>query len=413
MQFSDKFKAIEKQSNFANIIKDKRKSVYLVAIKRGENVIGQGTAWVVGPGLLATNAHVVEGLENAIEESPELQAVVISSESPNHYQHVVTSMRKHPHYNAFWEHQSSIVRLMENNQELDLVPGYDVGLLEVDNAELLAEPLVLADSQQLTQLDSGERISFVGYPLQDAVGGGTSFSTPTPQMQFGTITSLTDYFLVKESAARNHLIQHNLPGHGGASGSPIFNQNGEVIALYSAGNIVFVNGHRIATGIGVNFGQRADVLRELMNDQVEATTQQRMAFWGERLARYKTPMEVIYQEWMDSIDPQQHANIKLVQTYAGALSYDENVDAFTYKMTLPNVDNEQLLIVAQSTNGNDIDLAVTDSNLNILYRDKEPEPYATINVEPSYEFEADNEYSVYVLGEDESVTFEIKIYSLN
>lgn len=412
-QFNDKFQVIEKQSNFANIVKDKRKSVYLVAIKRGDDVIGQGTAWVVGPGLLATNAHVVEGLEEALKESPDLQAVVVSSVSPTHYQHTVLEMKKHPHYNAFWEHQSAIVRVMENNQKLDLVPGYDVGLLKVDNPDLLSEPLTIAGQQQLTKLDSGERISFVGYPLEDAVGGGTSFSTPTPQMQFGTITSLTDYFLVKEAPARNHLIQHNLPGHGGASGSPIFNQNGEVIALYSAGNIVFVNGHRIATGIGVNFGQRADVLSELINDQVEGTAQQRMEFWGERLARYKTPMEVIHLEWLDTIESIHHPDIELVHEHTGALTFDESIETYRYKIALPNTKSAlEMLIVAQSTNGKDVDLAITDKDLNIIARDKEPEPYANITLEPEYDLDSNKEYFLYVLGEDETVTFDLKIYSL-
>jgi len=58
-------------------------------------------------------------------------------------------------------------------------------------------------------------------------------------MQTGIITAVTDYWGSQADEGDRLLVQHNLPSTGGASGSPIFDQNGEVVAVLCAGNITY------------------------------------------------------------------------------------------------------------------------------------------------------------------------------
>ena len=56
-------------------------------------MLGQGTAWVVGDGLLATNAHVVEGLREAIADGDgTITGLVVSPSAPEHVQHNIINL---------------------------------------------------------------------------------------------------------------------------------------------------------------------------------------------------------------------------------------------------------------------------------------------------------------------------------
>lgn len=67
-------------------------------------------------------------------------------------------------------------------------------------------------------------------------------------------------------------MQHNLGATGGASGSPIFNAKGEIVAILNAGNIIgsvsFESGNvvRAPSSVMVNFAQRVDLLRDIWPD---------------------------------------------------------------------------------------------------------------------------------------------------
>jgi len=58
-------------------------------------------------------------------------------------------------------------------------------------------------------------------------------------MQTGIITAVTDYWGSQADEGDRLLVQHNLPSTGGASGSPIFDQNGDVVAVLCAGNTTY------------------------------------------------------------------------------------------------------------------------------------------------------------------------------
>lgn len=410
--FSEKFDQVANQPEFRDVLRPLRKSVYLVVLRKGDRTLGNGTAWVVAPGVLATNAHVAEGLQKAMEGDEEMIPYVVSNEGPDHRKHRITDMAVHPHYTAFAEHQRNALAVTDWNSNLNLVPGYDVALLRVEGAEDLAPPLKLAEPSTLLGLDSGEEVGFIGYPLEDAVGGGTNYNQPTPQMQMGAVTSVTDYFMVGGDSGRNHLIQHNLPAHGGASGSPIFNAAGDVVALFNAGNVVAVNGHRIGTGIGVNFGQRVDVLTELLENRVEAITEARTGFWGNRLAQYRTPMDVMLENWRANLSEENRSRIVTLFDGEGELKVNRGIRGKSWRFDVPARSDAQMFVVAQSLDGKDIDLVVANGTGNVLARDAQPNPYPALLMTDGQNFKAGNNHIVVVFGGEVGVTFKIKVYAL-
>ena len=85
----------------------------------------------------------------------------------------------------------------------------------------------------------------------------------------GTINAMSDWWLGDSGPEANKLIRHDLGATGGASGSPLFNKNGQVIGLVNAGNIIKVieftkNGKptivRSPNAVMINFGIRVDLL---------------------------------------------------------------------------------------------------------------------------------------------------------
>jgi S1-C subfamily serine protease len=109
--------------------------------------------------------------------------------------------------------------------------------------------------------------------MEGLSGGGTDFRNPVATMQSGIVTSLTDWWVGGGSFEKTKLVQHNLGATGGASGSPIFNADGKVVGILSAGNIigqVQIDGNgdtqviRAPSAAMINFAQRVDLLNDLL-----------------------------------------------------------------------------------------------------------------------------------------------------
>ncbi len=215
---------------------------------------GIATAWAVEPRLFATNSHVVESVD-AVLEAGGSAFIVINRSGEQRLR--ITGTRMHPRYgkpHTGFEGQEAAV------------PAFDVGLLmtETDAPEVFE----IADQDELGTVDSGYRIGYLGFPMEGMAGGGASVRNPVATMQSGIVTAATDFWLGKAEYSQRLLIQHNLGAAGGASGSPIFNAEGEVVGILSAGNIsgVLQNGESIArvpSGVMVNFAQRIDMLRDI------------------------------------------------------------------------------------------------------------------------------------------------------
>ena len=267
-------------ANLAAIIEKNKESVYLVSIQLPSGTrLGGGTASVVrlpdGTKALATNSHVAD-IVNDLSD-PRLagaKLVVVQPKGPDYTALTVTRVQKHPGYDAFnaWQEKYFYKAQTLSAARMEFVPGFDVALLYVDEPEKLGEPLTYAPREQIENLKAGEQLVLIGYPMEQLKG--TDAARPEPTSQTGIITSVTTFFLSKENAKHDLLVQHSVPATGGASGSPMFNTKGEVVAFLNAGNIILYQTPdggtmRQPSGALVNYAQRADMLLDLAEGKAD------------------------------------------------------------------------------------------------------------------------------------------------
>jgi predicted component of type VI protein secretion system len=232
--------------------------VVVVPTPNGERSAPIATAWAVGAHTFATNAHVAQPVKDALAKGDAVFVVI--NKNPN-LRYKVVSAEPHPKFGQ---------KTVDAEGKDPAIAPYDVGLLTVNETLTARAPMASAD--ELAQLDSGERIAYLGFPMEGLAGGGVDIQNPVATMQSGIVTSVTDYWLSKADAAHRLLIQHNLGATGGASGSPVFNTRGEVVGILCAGNIIgqvdVDTGQetRAPSGVMINFAQRVDVLNDLLQD---------------------------------------------------------------------------------------------------------------------------------------------------
>ena len=203
----------------------------------------------------------------------------------------------------------------------------------------------LARDNVLATLHAGEPIAFVGYPAENLVS--FDVNAPTPTSQVGIITSVRNFFLTAEGGPAQ-LIEHSLPSAGGASGSPIFDAHGQVIALLSGGNNIASKDGRIPNAALVNFAQRVDLLRDLVDDKANGQLVGDKRMWADAIARWSRTPESIAAIYAKSFEATEGtlANFmregqtgaadplfdqRSAQTYDFAVTADKNylVTAFT------------------------------------------------------------------------------------
>ncbi len=274
--------------DFTAVFEQSKASVYLVVqLDKNGNATNSATAWVVakpdGQKVLATNSHVA-ALYYELTQIPELAGgkLVVRSQVPPYDEIEIIEAIQHPGYNAFDQMYQALIPQFNNGEVTPfyVAPSYDVALLIAKEPERLAAPLTLATMEELNQLKPGQPVAFIGYPARNLIG--FDMEQPTSTFQQAVITSLTSFFLTKDEMGSGQLVQHSLPATGGASGSPIFNAAGHVVALLNAGNVDEVGNPLAAL---VNYGQRADLLRELLEDTAATRMVDYQASWQTAVQR--------------------------------------------------------------------------------------------------------------------------------
>ena len=260
-----------------------RPSVYLVAIRTPTGTLrGMGTASVVrlpdGTKALATNGHISEPVREILAKGgASVDVVAVQPLGPDYPKLRVVRAVTHPAYLEFekWALRLGALRLESRVRDVKVIPiGYDVGLLYVAEPDRLGEPLELASREEMEALDSGAPLAMTGYPMQEL--SGTDIERPEPNAHVGIVTAVTTFYLFRGAAADNLLIQHSLPTAGGASGSPIFNAKGLVVGYHNATNAP----RGFPTSSMINYGQRADMLLDLMSGAADAKMPEYRRQWA-------------------------------------------------------------------------------------------------------------------------------------
>ena len=263
-------------------------SVYLVLTQNSQSGTfqPQGTAWVVDQqqGILATAGHVAELFDRAKKGQ-----MIARSRGAVHGDFVIKDVEIHPGYKIAsrlrrqGQLPSADSRAQSSQPTTSPIAFCDVALLYVDNTAGLAAKLPLANSQTLGALKAPDLIGFIGYLIDN--NAGFNPDSPESDLDSGSIAQLTDYFDAATAPPEQQLlIHHRIATAGGASGSPILDPQGNVVAVQSAGNYIFELGARIPTGD--RYAQRADLVSELLAGEADSAQAMRTDQWIVKLDHY-------------------------------------------------------------------------------------------------------------------------------
>lgn len=391
--FEDIYKTID--TDIGQLASKWSSSVYLVLLKSENGESPMGTAWVAADNALATNSHVAQ-IFNDIPEGSDFQFVVRSTVAP-YKEHVINRVAMHPAYSAFgkaWQ-QAAPKQIGANGmvESVNFIPGYDVALLYPESIEGLAKPMVLADQTTLTNLTSGLEVAYIGFPMEGVMK--QVFTQPTPTIQVANITSITDFFRGQAPFSAAQMIQHSLPAIGGASGSPIINSKGEVIALLNAGNVAGVNdkGERIPNAVAINYAQRVDLLTPLLEHGDDFSIDEIFAKWESGFARFSDNQEVaaviekgiskeIRKGWLEYLGTDKAVAVLNQAVTIHKNKRVGNVPATLVEFTAPKTGN--YLVLAVDAQEGDIDLfagEIKDGKLSQLNRNNKSDFYPNFNIE--------------------------------
>jgi pSer/pThr/pTyr-binding forkhead associated (FHA) protein/S1-C subfamily serine protease len=225
-------------------------SVFLCVARTKEGA-GFGTAFAVREnGVLATNAHVVQMFTRDANK-------------------LVVQNRTGQVFNV-------IDRV--SNPDFKGVNSPDVGLLRIDLKGMKLRPLPLASDDELQKLRIGMQLGTLGYPGELAESYFASFDEKNKRFKSavatfkdGWISQITNYNGEVADFFTSRRIQHSASLTGGTSGSPMFTQDGKVVALNNSSlDIVAGQGARklqTKSAAQIGYAVRVDELRRFLERQ--------------------------------------------------------------------------------------------------------------------------------------------------
>jgi hypothetical protein len=269
------------KQNFRGADTDRLKSAAYLVVMQDPSAVGAGakqglaigTAWPVAKGVFATNAHVALSLNLTGDKKYLLRA---PGQTDGGF--AVTATRVFPDYEPFFKFldERPIGAFSPGTfNKFEPVGSYDVALLKADTGNADLPILQPASPEEILALKPGAPLAYAGYPIEGTVDQGTAHASPNPELKFGNISSLSDFFLFPTDPAHSQLVHHSLPTAGGASGSPIIDTSGHVVAILSGGNNTLTASidpttqeekkARMTNAVQTNFAQRIDLLVALLD----------------------------------------------------------------------------------------------------------------------------------------------------
>ena len=200
---------------------------------------------------LWTNAHVVQAVEKTLEldilagRNPEAIAFRSGSTYSGRDLYVIPDPGFiHPAY--------------DSTEAVGDTP--DVGVFFLDD-HVSEQGLSILPREHVDGLRIGQPIATFGFPGELRFTGGDDDGRVTATFKDGTISALR----LRGSGDAEHVsVQYNFNATGGTSGSPVFDQEGWVVAVNFSGietRVIDTDGDPVRIGLGsLDFGMRVDAL---------------------------------------------------------------------------------------------------------------------------------------------------------
>lgn len=228
-------------------------AVFLVALyDKSGAVIPFGTAFAVQrEGRMGTNAHIALPVRDFLKKG--LKVCAISPGGKKEYPVIGTVW--HRDYKD-WPPEQGIPYQTP-----------DVGVLTVQMApaESFAKIVDLASEPELRKLGPGAHLCYIGFPGWSDYG---TLKKVTPHVYPGPLTRLTTLKEEVGDYSNQYLLQHDMSTTGGASGSPIFNRDGKVVAIHNSGRRTAIfdkkGNVQFVPQAGPKTAMRIDLLTELL-----------------------------------------------------------------------------------------------------------------------------------------------------
>ncbi len=274
-------------------VREKTKAVWLIGTSSNASdgeFRGYGTAWVHyqegSRPLLITNQHVIDQLSSDLKKpnwTPQVRRVddgkVVTLELDWNDQ------RSHPH-------RAALSDFFVNQRDITMINVFDLAAISLANPA--QDQLIATNSLSLANrsiADPGDFVGYIGYPFENLSSGGYQVEKPEPVFIEGTVGRMTDLFgLATDDDDHTHLILADLTAMGGASGSPLFDSNGDVIGIVSSGDVLLIDANSINSTtdpsrdsvripVGFTNAYSVDLIRELLSPSLELP--ERQSYWAE------------------------------------------------------------------------------------------------------------------------------------
>jgi V8-like Glu-specific endopeptidase len=291
---------------------------------------GDATAFPIGPHLFATAAHVADNRDDF--KSGEKMLVRAPGQNGRTWE--VVEHKKHPAYKPlddFLSRDSMYIPSTKSRDEptglrqFTSVYGYDVAILRVEGPPL-SPILELATPEEIAKLKPGDPLAYAGYPQQDIIGAAVNVLGATPEVRTGLVTALTDFFAMPADAAQSRLVHHNMGTTVGASGSPIISTSGHVVALHTKSNYMATEGGKLVpSGALINYGQRSDMLADLLSGKAAASLDLEKAYWQKQTAKLVRGYDAIIGSLLDGLKPNPSATPTLAKEEEDDLDEEDEI----------------------------------------------------------------------------------------
>ncbi|MGB8277935.1 MAG: trypsin-like peptidase domain-containing protein [Methylovirgula sp.] len=418
------------------------RGTFLVYLQDAQgNKTAFGTAWVIGPNVLATNSHISGRCDaftpddmqlvkmNLVEcdDVPPGQKMFVRQPGPDGAAYEVIKFSFHPGYVAFPKFvlaQDPAVATLSGPSSVSGYAGatYDVGLLYVKGELPPGLALQVASKEELMALKPGMPIASAGYPSERIPNAVALTVAATPQVHYGNISRLTDFLWLPTDPAHSFFMLHSIPGTGGSSGSPIISASGHVIALNNTGwsmeelprQLQCPTCRGAPSGAEVNGAQRVDLVADLLAGRAQAAFDADKPYWTKQLAKFERGIDVFGAQALDQAKPTAKAVARLVSETHGKLEDDDmRVDPDSKKKERVKIETLTLsagtryFVFVYADRWTSISIYLEDGNHQTVARNTDSGWYPGVSFTPP----ASGSWSLVVVGPDADTTFTRRLYS--